>query len=371
MIMKRYILFVFLFFAAAAINMTYAQGCMDDDEGDSDGVKVFGFIQPEVNYLISDRDGFLGDDNASSFYFNRARIGVKGNIPYDFSYYFVTEFSPRVNSQNSSAATVCDAFITYKRFAPYFKASVGQFKTQISAEQLHGCHKLLTINRSKPVVNIAGPIRDVGVMFSGSIDTLLGSNLKDLFGYTIGIMNGAGRNVLDDNIYKDITARLTIKPFNFLTIGGNYRYGKTLIEEIEGSRTTFGVDLTFNSNNFFLQGEYLFADNEGTKPASTSCSGEVIPAKPATDENGYYIQAAYMTPWNLQPVVKFETYDPDIDTEAAAKGDLHVENVLTFGLNYFFNDWTRVQLNYLYKAEENSFVEIYNDEIILQFQIVF
>jgi hypothetical protein len=214
----------------------------------------------------------------------------------------------------------------------------------------------------------------MGIMFSGSIDTLLGSNLKDLFGYTIGIMNGRGRNLFDNNLQKDITARLTIKPVDFLTVGGNYRYGKLLIEQdgsspLEGSRSTFGVDMTFNYNNFFVQGEYLFGDNEGTIVIPAGCGGGEDQVVDAKDQSGYFIQAAYMTPWNLQPVVKFETYDPDID--ALATGDLYVENVLTFGLNYFFNDWTRVQLNYLYKAEEDATVENRNDEILLQFQVVF
>ena len=71
----------------------------------------------------------------------------------------------------------------------------------------------------------------------------------------------------------------------------------------------------------------------------------------------------YMTPWNLQPIVKYESYDPNIDE------DNDVEDVITFGVNYFFNDWTRLQLNYLYKAEEGN--EIANDEILMQLQVKF
>ena len=70
----------------------------------------------------------------------------------------------------------------------------------------------------------------------------------------------------------------------------------------------------------------------------------------------------YMTPWNLQPIVKYESYDPNIDE------DNDVEDVITFGVNYFFNDWTRLQLNYLYKAEEE---EESNDEILMQLQVKF
>ncbi len=71
----------------------------------------------------------------------------------------------------------------------------------------------------------------------------------------------------------------------------------------------------------------------------------------------------YMTPWNIQPIVKYESYDPNIDE------DNDVEDVITFGINYFFNDWTRLQLNYLYKAEEGN--EIANDEILMQLQVKF
>ena len=71
----------------------------------------------------------------------------------------------------------------------------------------------------------------------------------------------------------------------------------------------------------------------------------------------------YMTEWNLQPIIKYENFDLDTDTENNA------ENVITFGFNYFFNDWTRLQMNYLYKVEEGT--EISNDEILMQLQVKF
>lgn len=70
-----------------------------------------------------------------------------------------------------------------------------------------------------------------------------------------------------------------------------------------------------------------------------------------------------MTSLNLQPVIKYESFDPDLDTEK------DIQNTITFGINYFFNDWTRLQLNYLYKAEEGE--EISNDEILMQLQVKF
>ncbi len=78
--------------------------------------------------------------------------------------------------------------------------------------------------------------------------------------------------------------------------------------------------------------------------------------------SGYWAQAMYMTDWNLQPVVKYESFDPDTDTDDNAL------SIITFGFNYFFNDWTRLQFNYLYKAEEE---EEANDEILMQLQVKF
>lgn len=70
-----------------------------------------------------------------------------------------------------------------------------------------------------------------------------------------------------------------------------------------------------------------------------------------------------MTEWDLQPIVKFENYDPDINTNDDS------ENVITAGFNYFFNDWTRLQFNYILRQEET--VDVDNDEIILQLQVKF
>lgn len=82
--------------------------------------------------------------------------------------------------------------------------------------------------------------------------------------------------------------------------------------------------------------------------------------KGSVERNGYFAQAMYMTEWNLQPIVKYEFFDPNMDADDDAG------SILTFGFNYFFNDWTRLQLNYLYKAEET---EVKNDELLVQLQV--
>jgi hypothetical protein len=74
--------------------------------------------------------------------------------------------------------------------------------------------------------------------------------------------------------------------------------------------------------------------------------------------------ASYMTKWNVEPVIKYDTYDPDL----AINDDWNSN--LTFGVNYFLNDWTRVQFNYVMRTKGATDL-IYHDEIVLQIQAKF
>jgi len=364
--MKR-LIFVLLASLSLLPARTAAQGCVEP-AGD-ERINVIGYIQAEANYQLLGED-FLGNNlNTSSFYFNRVRFGATGVIPYDFTYYFLAEFSPTLGDH----PFILDAFVSYRRFAPYISASIGQFKSPFSMEALAPCHKLYTINRTQVVTDLANPFRDLGFMiFGGTGDlSVFGSKTKDLFGYRLAIMNGTGLNVKDDNMKKDVVARLTFHPFEFLTLGSSYRFGnhppKVAGITEDDQRSRLGFDLEFKYKGILLQGEFIQGTDKGSYTTGGGCGGEVVTHIGSVNRDGYFLQAAYMTPWKFQPVVRFETYDPNLD--AASTED--IQNIITYGLNYFFNDRVRVQLNYLYKAEESAKVEEPNDEILLQVQIEF
>jgi phosphate-selective porin len=365
--MKKLLLIALLGLFAFA-NQSFAQGCVE--VSDEEGAQIFGFIQPQADYQ------FLGETksgesmNTSSLYFNRARLGVVGNIPYDFSYYFVSEMSPLING--GGGASILDAFVTYNRFGPYFKVSFGQFKTPFGLEQMTACHKLHTINRSEVVNNLSGPIRDFGVMFSGGTDTLslFGSKTKNLFGYSIAVVNGTGRNLQDNNVKKDILGRVTFHPFEFITVGASYRFGAhpsaAGLEE-DDTRKRLGFDVELKYKEFLLQGEYTKGADVGSYTTGGGCGGDLEFHEGSVNRNGFFVQGMYMTPWRLQPLVKYEYYEPNADAEIIDDQ----RTIITYGLNYFFNDWTRLQINYLYKVEESGNVEITNDALLLQIQVQF
>ncbi len=329
---------------AIAVNpVVNAQGCMEPSS--DGGVTVAGYIQPQFEFKQTD------DAWNNSFTFNRARVGFLGNVPYDFSYYFMAELS----KFKPDGSFMLDAFITYSRFE-LAKVSFGQFKVPFSLEQNTPCQSLHTIYRSRVVEELAGPQRDLGVM-------LFGGDNSTMVKYSLALVNDYKRNSMDENSAKSIKGRLVVNPTDFLSFGGNFGYGKTGVAK-DNVKTRLGGELELRLNNFLLQGEYIWGKDTGDYTTGGGCDGTPLEFHegPVT-RGGFFVTAAYMTRWSIQPVIKIESFDGNMDIA----DDTHM--ISTIGMNYFFNDWTRLQVNYMYKAEGTS--EVPNDAVVVQLQIKF
>jgi phosphate-selective porin len=333
----------------------FSQGCVDVGD-DEEGAKIIGFIQPE--YKLT-----LDDVNSNTFQFERARLGVTGNIPYDFKYYFMAEFSPIFSGDPQAPGNpfLLDAFVSYNRYL-WAQGALGQFKSPVGLEFLTPCHKLHTIYRSKFVINLGSPLRDLGFQVYGGNDTTL---IK----YQVAIMNGSGINFIDQNSAKDYLGRLLFQPFKGkLMVGGNVRFGTPPPEEgsgvdEDGERTRYGLEARFHTQKFNIQAEYMYGKDVGSYITGGGCGGggEIVTGE--IERSGWYVMAYYMTDWRLEPVVKVEQYNRDMNVTDA------VDWITTIGISYFFNDWTRLQINYMYKAELDE--EIDNDCLAIQIQASF
>jgi len=348
--MLRKILFILIAAVFAGYNVQ-AQGC--SEPASEDGVNVFGFLQAQYDY------GFTEGDNTSTFGFNRSRMGVMGAIPYDFSYYVLLETSPF--KKDGPKAYLLDAFITYSRFS-FAKVSLGSFKSPFGQELSTPCHSLHTINRSKMVNELTAPDRDMGLMLLGGSDTTL-------FQYSVALMNGTGLLVKDKDKYKDVVGRFLIQPTDWMHVGGSFRYGKAVSEDETvdepDKHTRFGAEFEIEKFGFLVQGEYIWAKDVGSHLEDGGCGGDATLVQGDSKREGVSIMALYNTPWNLQPVIKYENYNDNIDYP----GNNNMEHITTVGFNYFFNEWTRLQVNYEYKAEWAG--EIENDMIMVQLQVRF
>lgn len=334
--MKRFIILLSIVFAAS---FAKAQGCGGGPS--EEGVKVFGFLQSQYEFHMT-------DPATNSFSFERARIGVMGKIPYDFSYYVVAELSPFI----SDNPYLLDAFITYDRFK-WGRVSLGSFKTPFGLETNTACNGLMTVYRSTATLQMVAPFRDLGMVF-------MGGDTSTLLTYQLGVMNGSGLGRFDNNTAKDYVGRVIFRPFSFLRFGGSFRYGFPSYNNTTDNRTTFGGEVQFNYKGITAQAEYISDEGDYNRDLGGGCSGNLIEL--GEKRSGGWAMLAYRTQWDVEPVFKFDFFD---------SGNLlkYKENNMTFGINYYFNDWTRLQVNYVYRAEEP--VEIDNDEFVVQVQVKF
>lgn len=346
-------------FAGLVINTANAQGCIS---GGGDVVGVHGFIQSEYNYYMNGKDANGNSLDANTFNINRARLGVVGSIPYDIDYYVMIEYSP-FTPQNK--VHLLDGYVSYTRFNQWAKVSVGQFKSPFSLEQNTACSGLYTVNRSEVVSQLAGPQRDLGLLISGGNDTTLVQ-------YNLGVMNGSGMNIVDDNKFKDIIARVVFNPMKNLKIGGSYKYGK--INPTDNTKplnniSRYAVELQYKFQNFLFQSEYILGQDKllsaSQVPVYGGCGGVVgyETKQPGTyTKSGFWVIGSYMTKWNLEPTIKFDTYMSDHAVSTSRT------NRITYGLNYFINDYARLQINYI-TAQES--VATANNRLVVQLQAKF
>jgi phosphate-selective porin len=366
--LNKFLISIFSLIFIFASSGIFAQGCGDDDEvvtDDEGKPKIFGFIQPQYEFHFTDNSETADvNENTNSFKFKRARIGVKGNIPYDFKYYVVLENSAFVGG---GYPYLLDAFVSYTRFK-WVKISVGSFKQPFGLETNTACHSLHTINRSQVNDQVIAPQRDMGIM-------ILGGTNETLLKYSVAVMNGRGLSIKDNNSMKDFIGRVTVKPVDFLRIGGSFRYGfpNSLNTETNSfeERLSYAGELELSFGDFLLQGEYIADEGDYSTASGGGCGSD--PLLLGEKRGGFFAQAMYMLPFNLQPVVKFEMFDQDLDNDETISS---VDNMYTFtaGLNYFFNDNTRLQVNYLYNAEKgvgDNIAETPNDALLMQLQIKF
>jgi phosphate-selective porin len=96
-----------------------------------------------------------------------------------------------------------------------------------------------------------------------------------------------------------------------------------------------------------------------------SLKGEFIQGQDGdTMRQGWYAQGCYFfLPKTLQGIIKFDSYDPNRN-KALDRTDLWI-----FGLNWFLNGQTKLQINYLWSRDESG--HTVNKVLEAQFQAGF
>ncbi len=326
-----------------------AQAKKDKEHVISVGTKAL-----QISGLLQERyQGFQQTGVNDAFDLHRIRLIVQGNVTNDWAYYTQTELA-------GSGVKLVDAYTSYK-FGDYLKFTAGQFKIPFSLESLTSDAQLEFIDRSQVVEALVGRSkdvisatpgnqqgRDIGVQINGSFVKL---DDRYLFDYTFGVFNGAGYDVTtDNNDRKDFGGRFSVHPINNLIVSADFYNGWDVFgTPAKGqTRNRTGFDARYVIGPLSVQAEY----DKGT-------DGTV-------KRDGYFAQAAFfVVPKKLQLAAKYDTYDPSkaVPTDRTW--------IYTGGVNYFFNDWAKISVDFLDRREEVATKQVNNNIFEAQLQLAF
>jgi phosphate-selective porin OprO/OprP len=311
------------------------------------------------------------------FSIKRARLDFQGHFSSQFDYRLLVDFVGQ-SGANGTAPTggqqispfLVEANITYKPFT-WLNVKAGQMIIEFSQENITQDRNLDLIERSQVVnalvarkgdaanglVDSVGNQngRDVGIQLNGS---LFRTKDRYLLDYYVQLLDGAGINTLDNNQSKDLDARLVLHPLRVLSLGGSYYDG---FDRFTGTptkdqlRTRWGLEADLELNNLAIKSEYIHGQ-DGTTNLKTGTS--------ATLHQGWYGQVGYfILPRHLQGVFRYDWYDPN-----TAKSQVN-STYYDFGLNYFFNVWTKVQVYYSLRNQQGPTIN--NNMFEAQLQLAF
>lgn len=313
----------------------------------------------ELSALIHTRFQLFDDTTKTDgFDLRRARLVLRGDVAPKFGYRFQVEMA--------NGPKILDAVFTYKPF-DYINLNVGQSKTPYCYDNYYSPYTLLAVSRTQAdnaLSNRESDLygnnqgRDIGAWLTGKINIGSEEKRRPVAEYVLGIYNGAGINVADNNEFKDFGAALRISPIKDLWISGRAYHGlgaKLLANpDSTADRIRIGGDLTYKYKSFLVEGEYLTAEDHGAGKETS------LMRSAFTATLGYTVIKD-----KCQVIVRLDNYDKDTEK------DLNAVNKYVIAGSWYFSKTTRIQLEYNIVSEEDQDNQIANNVFAIQFQAGF
>lgn len=288
--------------------------------------------------------GYEWSDESSSFFIKRVRLDLRGDIARKLDY--------RVQLEFASSPKIVDAYLQYRPFRQ-LNFKLGEYKIPFTIEntdyvplKFELIEYPLALQR---LMGFAEPIggryiggvmqggetlkdtgRDMGLTLYG---TLVECDGRALLSYDVGVFNGAGINLRDNNRSKDVVARLTLRPVRGLTLSGSWYGGEYGADCLERQRVSAGV--CYDRGRGVVRGEWI-GGRTGYAATEEYAAGTF-------DSSGWYVLGGVRLTPTLMPVVRYDTLLPD-----TASADSRQTN-WTAGILWHPVKYLRCQLNYTYE----------------------
>ena len=311
-------------FLAAAIMLPcamMAQGQTDWSKPMTDRFDLHGYAQAGYNY----QNQQSGDVSTYKLY--RVLFWVNGNITDRWSFRFMHDFS-----------SVPQEFFTSYRISDGKQLNVrfGQFKHGFSLEnQLSPTKQELISVCSQSIAwfTACGGDPLTGVQYGRDLGLeVFGEVLDSKLVYTLGLMQGAPINKVDNNTEKDFIGKLDIRPMDGLRLVTSCYLGTGhalaasafnpgIAAGDDYTRNRYSAGFEYKSEPFNLRAEYL--------------SGKDGKAK----SQGWYATALVPVMKDFDVIASYDYFDKNVDMKVD-------QTNFTLGVQYWFYKGCRLQLQY-------------------------
>jgi hypothetical protein len=398
--MKQKILTTMLLLAlpasAMAANWQQLQGNQPPDSG---YYSFFGFLQPAYTYIDAAPISGLGgaaaafngqlslpnrvgpdlEDN-DALQFNRARVGVRGNIiPSKINYFFLLEAGRNALTVERDLV-ITDASVTFN-YIPGARIRVGLFKLPTSEEALVGVHTsypYVYFSNVATSLLIERQVRSTGAVITSGASSgafvSAGSGFRDIgvqvydwfnrgpweFSYALMVSNGnETEEFSDDDGNKDLTGRLQASYIFNKSKGPNREDASAWIWHQDGERAFGGQDFgriregigaRYQKGPWRATAEYL--RGEGMIVAGPNPPFPEQPVQIGLNEkaDGWYIEGGWRFHKNWELDLRYDTFDRMTETAALERRF----DTTTVGVNWYFYKNTRLTFNYEWRDLEVS-----------------
>lgn len=324
-------------------------------QNEKESKKLGGWI--DAQYRFEDNS----KEQNSVIQIRRARLDYRGTWSDKLEY--------RLQADFASSPRLIDAYMKLN-FNKYAQLQVGQFKIPFSLEnKLSPLELELTENSQiisalsgyKDVTGISSYAngREIGAMITGKFANVeVRGESMPLVRYGVGLFGGNGINVKNDNMAKDIAARIEICPFvSGLTVSASGYWGRyemiynSTATDMDGKRNRFACGAEYTDKHWMVRAEYLkgkteFVDYDDNASIYNSYIMETQGCYLATRYWFFYNQkneGAFQQ--KISPIIRVEYYEK----EAGASSMFY-----STGVEWWPEQHLRFQLAYTAQQKQSS-----------------
>ena len=353
----RPLLAVFL----AIFSSTAAMGqSVPDMLGDiSNRIQLHGYAQGGINYTHQD-----GVD-ANTFDIKRVLFWANAQITDRWSFLFMHDFSSVVQEFYTDYRITKNKALTVR---------VGQFKNGLSLENPLSPTSMEAIDvYSEGVTFLSGCGSDplMGVQYGRDLGlSLFGETNDAKLRYELQVMNGQGINKKDGNNFKDIIGRIEYRPVKGLNLvaTGQIGRGHSVADPIAGTGTGGSVyNPTINKGDDYKRNRWTAGFDYKCK--KIKLHGEYLEGYDGnvTSRGGYLTGSVPLGRPDLEFVGSYDYFNFNTTLD-------YDQHKAIAGIQYWFYQKCRVQLQYVYKSAYPAggvFVRDNSHAIMCQLQVRF